>query len=155
MTYEAELQSSRLTKRRWNWDVWLGFAVALAAAISYIPVFARFPITRDLPWVNLLLFLVAFGLLGRGLYRAFSQADVYRGKITGGFLSLVCLAIFGLFVWGVFVEARKLPAAASAIRVGQPAPDFTLADTDGKPVTLAQLRQGNRAVLLIFYRGYW
>jgi len=39
--------------------------------------------------------------------------------------------------------------------VGQPAPEFALTDTGGKLVTLAQLREGKRAVLLIFYRGFW
>ena len=39
------------------------------------------------------------------------------------------------------------------IAVGQPAPDFTLKDQDGKDFHLADLR-GSKA-LLIFYRGYW
>jgi len=47
--------------------------------------------------------------------------------------------------------------------VGQKAPDFTLQDTSGHPVTLAQLlsspvpgsAEPPKAVLLIFYRGYW
>ena len=47
------------------------------------------------------------------------------------------------------------------MKVGQKAPDFTLTDSNDKPVTLAQLltepinNQPPKAVLLIFYRGYW
>lgn len=40
------------------------------------------------------------------------------------------------------------------VKVGQPAPDFTLEDTDGKAITLSDLR-GKKSVVLVFYRGYW
>ena len=40
------------------------------------------------------------------------------------------------------------------IKVGQPAPDFTLQDSDGKNVTLADYR-GKKSVVLVFYRGHW
>jgi cytochrome oxidase Cu insertion factor (SCO1/SenC/PrrC family) len=40
------------------------------------------------------------------------------------------------------------------VKVGQPAPDFTLEDTDGKVITLSELR-GKKSVVLVFYRGYW
>src|SRR5207248_3203385 len=113
------------------------------------------PSTRDVPWVNLLLYLMSGCLLATGLYRAFAQAGKYRGKISGVVLTLLSLTLFGLFCFGAFFEARHLPPAESALRVGQQAPDFTLAAGDGKSVTLSQLRQGNRAVLLIFYRGSW
>lgn len=142
-------------KRSWNWRVWTGFGVAVLAAVSYIPVFARFPITRDFPWVNLLLFLVALFLLGAGLHRAFTQKEQYRGRIIGTIFGVLSLALFGLFAYGTFVGARQLPSRQSALRVGQQAPDFTLTAADGSPVSLSQLRQGKRAVLLIFYRGYW
>ena len=142
-------------RRSWNWALWAGLAVALLAALSYIPVFVPFAVTRDFPWANLLLFLTAGCLLGTGLYRAFRQPAAYRGKISGSLLSLLSLSLFALFCFGVFYEARNIPSAAGAPHTGQPAPDFTLAGIDGKPVSLSQLRQGNRAVLLIFYRGYW
>lgn len=38
--------------------------------------------------------------------------------------------------------------------VGELAPDFTLPDQDGRPHTLSSER-GQRAVVLVFYRGYW
>ena len=40
------------------------------------------------------------------------------------------------------------------VKVGQPAPDFTLEDADGKAITLSALR-GKKSVVLVFYRGYW
>ena len=40
------------------------------------------------------------------------------------------------------------------IKVGQPAPDFTLENMDGKPVSLSDYR-GKKKVILVFYRGHW
>jgi hypothetical protein len=135
--------------------VWAGFAVTLVAALSFIPFFSRFPGTRDVPWVNLLLFLIAGCLLATGLYRAFALSERYGGKISGTVLSALSLVLLGLFCFGVFYAVRNIPSAKTALRVGQQAPDFVLTSVDGNPVTLSQLRQGKRAVLLIFYRGYW
>ena len=142
-------------KRSWNAPLWIGFAVAVFAAISYLPLFAKFPITRDTAWANLLLFAIALCLLALGLYRAFSHPDRYRGKIFGSILAVLSLALAGFFCFGVFYAARNIPSPDTALRVGQKAPDFTLSDANGTPQTLSQLRQGKRAVLLIFYRGYW
>ena len=51
---------------------------------------------------------------------------------------------------GVGLIANEL----DRVKVTQPAPDFTLEDADGKPVTLADFR-GKKSVVLVFYRGYW
>ena len=40
------------------------------------------------------------------------------------------------------------------VKVGQPAPDFTLEDADGKGITLSDFRD-KKSVVLVFYRGYW
>ncbi len=40
------------------------------------------------------------------------------------------------------------------VKVGQPAPDFTLTNMDGKPISLSDFR-GKKAVVLVFYRGHW
>ncbi len=80
------------------------------------------------------------------------------GPYPGFSLLLVGVAIFSFF------QARAIPASAGAPKVGQTAPDFTLADTSGQAVSMAQLfapaADGSqvvppKAVLLIFYRGYW
>ena len=46
------------------------------------------------------------------------------------------------------------PTDLNRIKVGQPAPDFSLEDVDGKVMTLADFR-GKKTVVLVFYRGYW
>jgi hypothetical protein len=151
-------------KRRWNLQIWVGFLIILAGLLSYIPVFSLFPVTRDFPWVNLLLFLAGGWVLGAGLRRAFRQPDVYRGKLFGSILAILSLAGVGLFLFGLFYLGRQLPVSATAPRVGEQAPDFALPDQDGKTVSFAELLSSApagapdtkaRAVLLIFYRGHW
>src|ERR1017187_4990075 len=142
-------------KRRWNIPIWAGFAIVVLSVISYIPVFALFPSTRDVPWVNYLLFLTGGVLLALGLKRAYGEPDRYRGKISGPILSVLSLLIAGFFIFGVLYLTKLLPASSEAPRVGQPAPVFSLADANGKQTALADLLYGRRGAVLIFYRGYW
>jgi hypothetical protein len=142
-------------KRRWNWSLWAGFLLVLAGLLSYVPVFAHFPVTRDFPWVNLLMFAAGGALLVAGLMRAYRQPQLYRGRITGPVLAVLSVLGIGFFCYGLFYVARQLPESAAAPRVGQRAPDFTLPDHDGNPLALADLLEKSNAALLIFYRGYW
>ena len=148
-------------KRSWNWNVWAGLLLVIAGLFSY-PFFVLFPVTRDFPWANLLLFCTGGVLLALGLNRAFRHPELHRGKIFGPIFAGLSLLMFGLFAYGAFYEVRQLPTSTAAPRVGQPAPEFTLPDRDGKPVALADLLKsppegGTSAsgTLLIFYRGYW
>ena len=52
-----------------------------------------------------------------------------------------------------FVAAR-VPTTPTALKVGEPAPDFTLSDAAGRSVTLSDFR-GKKPVVLVFYRGAW
>jgi hypothetical protein len=148
-------------KRRWNLLPAGGFLVVLAAFLSYFFVFAAFPVTRDFPWVNLLLFLGGFFMIGLGLKRAFGRPEQYRGRIGGPVFTALSLAIFGFFIFYTFSFSAQLPASATAPKMGEKAHDFTLPDQDGKPVRLASLLADPAAgrpgqwVLLVFYRGYW
>ena len=51
-------------------------------------------------------------------------------------------------------ETDLSPTDLQRIKVGQPAPDFTLEDLDGKSITLSDFR-GKKTVVLVFYRGFW
>ncbi len=46
------------------------------------------------------------------------------------------------------------PTDLDQVKVGQPAPDFTLEDMDGKKFSLSDYR-GKKGVVLVFYRGHW
>ena len=149
-------------ERRWNLSVWVGFLLVLAAAFTYVPVFARFPATRDFPWATLLIFGAGLALIALGVRRAFREPELYRGKTAGSILMILGAAVFAFFCVGIFYFARQLPPSSGAPQVGQKAPDFTLPDKDGNPVTLSRLLDAGAAgparvngVLLVFYRGYW
>lgn len=147
--------------RRWNWPLWAGFLLTLLAFFSYFFFFVQFPLTRNFPWVNLLLFAFAAGLLGVGMRRAFRRAEVYRGKIFGPILTGLGGLLFSGFVFLIFVVSRQLPPSSNAPRIGTKAPDFTLLDTSNKSVSLTELLTNPlngappKGVLLVFYRGYW
>jgi len=51
-------------------------------------------------------------------------------------------------------ETKLAPTDLNRVNVGQPAPDFTLENYDGKPITLSGFR-GKKNVVLVFYRGHW
>lgn len=140
-------------KRNWNWSLWIGFLFVVVGLFSY-EFFVQFPITRDFPWANLLLFAVGGILLVTGLVRAFGKPQLYRGKIFGPIVALLSLLIFGFFAYELFYVVRQVPASTSAPRVGEKAPEFALPDQDGKQVALADLISPKGAVL-IFYRGHW
>ena len=50
--------------------------------------------------------------------------------------------------------ADLAPTDLNRMKVGQPAPDFTLEDSGGKALTLSDFRN-KKTVILVFYRGYW
>ncbi len=152
-----------MNQRRRNWSLWAGFLLCLIAFASYPFVFAKFPITRDVPWANFLLFAAGGALFFVGLKRAFGKSQQYRGKIAGPILGTLSLFAVGFFCFIVFYMTRQLPASSGSPQVGQKAPEFVLPDTNGTQVSLSSLlskpisnTQGlPKGVLLVFYRGYW
>ena len=103
-------------KRNWNAWVWAGFGLTLVAAFSYISLFIWFPITRDIPWVTLLLFIAAGWLLAVGLKRAYGQPERYRGKVSRVVLGLLSLAVIGRVWYYTFRPGKDLPRPAGAPR---------------------------------------
>jgi AhpC/TSA family len=141
---------------------WLALLLALLAVGLNIGFFIAFPAQRALPWLSLFCGLAALFLSAIGARRAFGQSHLYRGKISSSIIAVLSIAVCALLALGWF-EARSLPSTSAAPQVGQKAPDFTLPDTQGTNVSLTQLLQHGsagsgaapKAVLLVFYRGYW
>jgi len=131
-----------------NKRLWGGLLLSVVAAVSYFFFFYRFPITRDVAWVNFILFVAATALLISGFRRA-------RRKVWAGIGVAAGLLLFVGFVFAMTIGSRA-PLSPTAPRVGQKAPDFALLDTARRRVSLAQLLASSpRGVLLVFDRGYW
>ncbi|HJU93795.1 MAG TPA: hypothetical protein VJ656_12730 [Pyrinomonadaceae bacterium] len=149
--------------RRLNWPLWVGFLLTLGGAFSFFLVFVWIPATRDFPWPNLLIFLIAAVLLVMGIRRGFAsdRPRPVLSKVVTSLVAFLSFAVIALFIFSVFVFSRWLPPSKGAPQVGQKAPDFTLQDTTGKQVSLTELLSAPvngtppKSVLLVFYRGYW
>jgi cytochrome oxidase Cu insertion factor (SCO1/SenC/PrrC family) len=78
---------------------------------------------------------------------------IVRSLVAFAFaLSLACTPVFAQL--GPNDGANLAPTDLDRIKVGQPAPDFTLENIDGKQVSLSEFR-GKKSVVLVFYRGQW
>lgn len=148
------------TQTRRNSALWLGLSLTLLAILSNTFYFLHIP-ARALPWLNLVLPFLALLSLLVGVVRAFRQPQLYRGKILGTILTVLAVLICAGSVL-FFHVARGVPLSAGAPQIGQRVPDFTLPDSTGQPLSLAQLFSAPpgaaappKAVLLVFYRGYW
>jgi cytochrome oxidase Cu insertion factor (SCO1/SenC/PrrC family) len=126
--------------------LWLGPLLALVGVASYFTVFVNWPITRDVPWVNLILLALALAASIAGLMRA------RRRVIAAGALALT-LALSGFFVWYCYVFSYDIPSAELALDVGAPVPAVVLRDDRGQEVELAKLSRDK--LVLVFFRGHW
>jgi hypothetical protein len=158
---------------KFNWQIWAAFLLSVGAFLSYPLIFVKWPVTRDFPWANLVLFAIAAALFFIGTRRAFASVRPHPrlSKIAASVLGTLGVVILGFFIFSMFIMSRWLPASHGAPQLGQKAPDFTLSDTAGKPVSLAELltspiesvppaavtapARSPKGVLLVFYRGYW
>lgn len=140
--------------------MWLGFILLALAMTSIYLFFVSTPLQAVLPWLSPLLAIASLAIILIGLRRAQTQPVTYGGKAAGWTLTVLSslVLLFGILF---FFVSRHIPAAGSAPQVGQKAPDFTLPDSNGHSVSLAQLVSGAdqrarpKAVLVVFYRGYW
>jgi len=148
------------TARKRTLAPWLGLLLTVLGLLSNGMPFIGLPAT-PVPGISLLLSLTGFVVVLIGLWRAFGESTVYRGKISGS----VAAVLFLLFLAGsisFFWGARHIPAeSAAAPQVGQRVSDFTLPDSTGHSVSLMELfsasagKEPPKALLLVFYRGYW
>jgi len=146
--------------KRPNSTLWLGLFLLLLSILCNALPFLRLTAS----WfalLNLILPFFALFFLLVGAVRAFRQPQLYRGKVLGTSLAILSLLLCAASVV-FFIGARHMPGSAGSPQVGQRVPDFTLSDSTGQPVALAQLfspapgaSQPPKAVLLVFYRGYW
>ena len=124
----------------------LSVLVAIGAVATYV-LLLGVAVVRNHPEGYVIAFAVATGLAVLAVIRARTRRS--PAWVALGVTSLLLIA----GAWFNFVGAR-VPDAPVTFKVGEPAPDFTLPDAAGRPVTLADYR-GQKPVVLVFYRGYW
>jgi cytochrome oxidase Cu insertion factor (SCO1/SenC/PrrC family) len=76
-------------------------------------------------------------------------------KLTSLIVFLFCLGVGRTGLALGPIDGNNLPPTdLERVKVGAPAPDFTLEDEKGAPIALSQFR-GKKNVVLVFYRGHW
>ncbi|HEV2991839.1 MAG TPA: hypothetical protein VG759_25610, partial [Candidatus Angelobacter sp.] len=110
------------SQRSRNGALWAGFLLMLLAVLSNGLFFLGIPGQQVLPWLSLLLSIVALVSVIAGLRRVFGQA-ARRGRILAVVLSVLSLLLFG-FGLLAFVSGRHIPPVVGAPRVGEKVPEF-------------------------------
>jgi hypothetical protein len=120
-------------------------ALICVATVATYSLLIGVPAVRNHPEGYVSAFAIAATVAGLG---------VALGRRWYGWVALV--GALGLFIMGSYVNfvLARIPAATTALTLGEPAPDFTLIDAAGRRVSLADYRE-KKPVLLVFYRGYW
>src|SRR5215469_8133257 len=137
---------------------WWGLVVTVLGILSNFIYFLNVPeaLVRWLPWVSLIVPIIGVLLLLAGLRSFWASVPRWR-KILSAVVTVILVGLTAFSAWG-FVHAREVPASAGAPKLGQKVPDFTLADTTGRSVSLTDLLSTPlansarpKAVLLVFY----
>jgi hypothetical protein len=138
---------------RW-WVPLVSAAVALLfglAPYALLSASGKLPAgLRDDPWPLELVAVVATAATLALLVVAFRQK---RARIATSVFALLATLSTATFLALVHVISYELPAPPAELAIGSPAPDFTLPDETGRPVTLASVH--GHPTLLVFYRGFW
>lgn len=151
------------TAKRWNSAALSAVFLAIGALFANFAFFFNPPLQGVLPWLSLVLAIAGLVTLVVALQRAIVYSQMYRGKVLSIVFGVLTLLFAGVSIFASY-HARSLPKSMSAPQVGQQVSDFSLADTTNQIVTLDNLfapQAGDtsspapKAVLLIFYRGYW
>jgi peroxiredoxin len=150
-------------KPRTNSSLWLGLIAALSAVFCNFAFFLNPPAQSAIPWLSLGLAAVALIFLALGAKNLFAQPRTIAARIFGVVVVLFSLLLSVGSIFG-FYKARAVPPSTDSPQIGQKVPDFTMTDTHGQSVSLARLfapaptdaaSPSPKAVLLVFYRGYW
>ncbi len=132
---------------------WIGPALTFTGVVTYFMWFARYPLLRDFPWLNLPLVLLGVVLSFIGVKAVFAGKRPWSRKLAAGGGLVLAAALATLFVGYVFYLSSMLPEARPDTIAMVEAPSAALTDAGGAVVHLADYR-GRKAVL-VFYRGHW
>lgn len=126
----------------------IGSGVVPYGALNYAGVMPFW--LRDQPWPMELVAIAATVATVALAVLAFLQRRARIAATVSAALGVLATAVFLLLIHRLTYD---LPPPPAELAVGTTAPDFTLSDEGGHPVTLSSLR--GRPALLVFYRGFW
>lgn len=133
---------SRPTRRAAGWVI-AGFVLMFAGpAVNMLLIDNATMRSTGAPSFGLMSVALVLGLYGAWLDR----------RIRVRLLCVVNIILFALFIY-MFFGLATLPKAHVLAQL-ETAPDFTLPDHTGQPVSLSEARAAG-PVLLVFYRGHW
>ena len=138
-------------KSRFDWSK-LGLPIVLLGFLSYFMVFAKYPLTRDFPWVNFPIMLIGLWMAWKYRWRN-RKARLTRARIFSSLLLTGSILIVALFCFYVFSYSYQLPKSSNGLALEQQPKAFTLNDHQGNDASLADYRGKN--LIISFYRGYW
>lgn len=127
----------------------LALLVSVSGALLRIIFLGTFTLTGG-KWLEPALLFTALGLYLSG--NLFQDHDFKAWLFPG-----ILIAFQGILTWGIYKDQKQLGSHAQSgykVQLNTEAPDFTLPDQNGLPVTLSDFR-GQRHTLLIFVRGDW
>ncbi|HET7441486.1 MAG TPA: hypothetical protein VFJ47_09300 [Terriglobales bacterium] len=155
----TEAASATALEVRGNPALRWAFLFALASTACDALLFAGQHAERLLVWLSVLFAFGALAFLLWSLKLFFAEGLGKGRRIRSSLLALVSALLIAVNLFGFF-HARAVPPSAGAPQVGQKIPDFTLPDIHNQPVSLTALfapatNAPPKAVLLVFYRGYW
>jgi len=131
---------------------WLAPILAFVGFVSYYTFFAKFPVLRDTPWVNVPVVILTAILGVVGMIVVWGKAKWGRRLLYLGGAS-VSLLIAALLCFYVYSMSYKIPGLSETTDALEQAPDFTLSDANGRMVSLSDYR--GKKVIISFYRGFW
>lgn len=138
---------------RWWVPALTGVVALLSGIVPYALLSAAGKLPaglRDDPWpLEVVAVAAAAATLGL-LVAAYRQRRVRVAATVAALLATLSTAFFLAMV---HVFSYELPPPPQELAIGSAAPEFTLPDEAGRPVTLASL-QGHPS-LLVVYRGAW
>src|SRR5262249_3280952 len=116
---ESHRRAEGSVMRPRGWSIWAALSLSPLTWLHLPIVVVKWPATRDVPWVNLLLFAVSVGALVSGLRHAFAPGGRRLLRIV---LAVPLAAVSGFmlanFVMMAIVNPRRLPGSAGAPSVG-------------------------------------
>src|SRR5947199_9486152 len=65
--------------------------------------------------------------------------------------TILFLCLFAVFSIAVKNELRREKSPVATLKIGEPMPDFELADTTGKTVKLSEVLRGKKIVMINFW----